>query len=735
MDIQKNIKKNKKPIFTITIIILIIFSVILYLGLKIGFTINDELTITLQPLDASFTTDRDSVSVKFEVQTNNFFFCDSICEYNLLDVSTGTIIDSGTISLESNDGFSEVYSFAPEEQGSGQKIYVFKSVCSNIRKGVCRTEEDKRLETSIVTLNYGLSDREQKIKSASQTRLEKILLEISETDSILRTNAIQITEIGNPTELFSANQKQSKRLEELKNGAEQLISIWKSEDYFLLDRLSKTFAEVDTQGAHQISMDIQLFVKETNEKTGVLEFLFNRTKQITNILAFYRIADNKKFNQALDMALELNTYFKTSADLDSLTNISQRFEQINRQYVTDREEFYVNMYLDIIVSNIMANKSYDIEALYSPVNISQACLDISGAVINASNDDAIKIIRENLDRDNARYGLIRDLLRDDRTLPPEDRICSAKYDFRFNNVDAELFTMSNKTIVSNFNTSISQNPPICCINNHCNACCGDCSNENYPILFIHGHSANERNSVQSSLAAFAKIQENLQKEGIVNAGQINLDSGLVVNQGEWGLINAPVSVRASYYLISFYDIGAYIVTTQKTESIESYSLRLREIITLIKEKTGKDKVVVVAHSMGGLVAREYLSIFGEDDVDKLILISTPNNGIKGSVKTFCGILGSDKECRDLAQESVFIKRISRSQPKIDVYSIYGTGCDTSDEAGDGIVTAASARLDYATNIEIKGECTDLLGTDLHTNIIDPDKYPQTYQVLSSLLLS
>ena len=58
---------------------------------------------------------------------------------------------------------------------------------------------------------------------------------------------------------------------------------------------------------------------------------------------------------------------------------------------------------------------------------------------------------------------------------------------------------------------------------------------------------------------------------------------------------------------------------------------LKELIDLLKFRTGRDKVVIVAHSMGGLVARSYMQIFGDEDVDKIIMITTPNKGVSGSV--------------------------------------------------------------------------------------------------------
>lgn len=57
------------------------------------------------------------------------------------------------------------------------------------------------------------------------------------------------------------------------------------------------------------------------------------------------------------------------------------------------------------------------------------------------------------------------------------------------------------------------------------------------------------------------------------------------------------------------------------------ALLLRDKIAEIKQSTGYSRVDIVAHSMGGLLAREYIeSDYYEDDVDQLITLGTPNNG-------------------------------------------------------------------------------------------------------------
>ena len=68
------------------------------------------------------------------------------------------------------------------------------------------------------------------------------------------------------------------------------------------------------------------------------------------------------------------------------------------------------------------------------------------------------------------------------------------------------------------------------------------------------------------------------------------------------------------------------------DDIKGYAKKLGEEIKTIKEETGTDKVDIVGHGMGGLVARWYvedpIEELGKDNnVRKLILLGTPNRGL------------------------------------------------------------------------------------------------------------
>src|SRR3989338_2397738 len=227
----------------------------------------------------------------------------------------------------------------------------------------------------------------------------------------------------------------------------------------------------------------------------------------------------------------------------------------------------------------------------------------------------------------------------------------------------QISTNLTYNITSRIETNLSDNPPICCVFKECKPCCRDdsCRSDpkTFPVIFLHGHSFVKDNSPEFSLEAFNKLQSKLQDDGYLNAGIISFYSrNEPSQQGIWGLSGKPVTVKASYYYDAFRKEDKYIIVPTKTESIDTYALRLKDLIDIVKERTSKPKVNIIAHSMGGLVARRYMQIFGDDDIDKLIMLATPNKGIADAISDYCGLIGENRECADMDENSLFINKLN-----------------------------------------------------------------------------
>lgn len=275
----------------------------------------------------------------------------------------------------------------------------------------------------------------------------------------------------------------------------------------------------------------------------------------------------------------------------------------------------------------------------------------------------------------------------------------------------------------------------CCLYGECGDCClyGDCIEKNLPIVFVHGHDFSKYSPAEYNLDSQNKIEENLESKGnFLNAGVISIIS----NQSDydiWGKANIPFMIKLSYYfdvksISSIYD---YVLVQTKDENITEYSKRLNKLIEIVKYKTGKPKVNIVAYSMGGLVSRRYLQIYGQESVSKLILVAVPNHGLVGEISSFCPIIGEKKECIDMKANSTFMKELEKaSKPTIPTYNIIGTGCKMLNGLGDGIVLEKNARLEGAESYLVKGDCSKGI---MHTQINDPSIYPKTYDVIRDIL--
>jgi triacylglycerol esterase/lipase EstA (alpha/beta hydrolase family) len=95
--------------------------------------------------------------------------------------------------------------------------------------------------------------------------------------------------------------------------------------------------------------------------------------------------------------------------------------------------------------------------------------------------------------------------------------------------------------------------------------------------------------------------------------------GVLVNDGVWVAIRRFLA-KSGVAPIYTANYGPPL------EDIESFAAQLHDRIERIRSATGAERVVLVAHSMGGLVARAYLRRFGGERVSRLITIGTPHHG-------------------------------------------------------------------------------------------------------------
>lgn len=94
--------------------------------------------------------------------------------------------------------------------------------------------------------------------------------------------------------------------------------------------------------------------------------------------------------------------------------------------------------------------------------------------------------------------------------------------------------------------------------------------------------------------------------------------GYGCNSGYWhGMSKVLSKARITHYAVDMEPVIG---------GIDDYVPIINEAIERICADTGQDKIVIVAHSMGGLVARAYIRVHGVRRIAKVITLGTPHHG-------------------------------------------------------------------------------------------------------------
>jgi len=149
-------------------------------------------------------------------------------------------------------------------------------------------------------------------------------------------------------------------------------------------------------------------------------------------------------------------------------------------------------------------------------------------------------------------------------------------------------------------------------------------------------------------------------------------------------------IRVLMWLRGFRNV--YALSLPPTRNLETLTEILDRKIIELRHKPGIDKVHLVGHSMGAMIARNYVQLRGgADKVASLVLVSAPNNGSRLApfAMTDLGL--------NVLPGSEFLKRLGSAEPPegIPVTNIY---C----RHDNIIVPAELGRLEWANNLELQG---------------------------------
>ncbi len=94
--------------------------------------------------------------------------------------------------------------------------------------------------------------------------------------------------------------------------------------------------------------------------------------------------------------------------------------------------------------------------------------------------------------------------------------------------------------------------------------------------------------------------------------------GYGCNSGYWhGMSKALTAAHITHHAIDLEPLFG---------DIDDYIPRLRDAVNALCAETGHETIIIVAHSMGGLVARAYLRAAGDARIAKVITLGSPHRG-------------------------------------------------------------------------------------------------------------
>ena len=652
--LMNKIQSKKKKAFALFFILFLLLAFIigyLYANFLLG---NDILVKLSADKENVFFGNSTNQTVTLTMSAIMNPFCIAQCEYSLLDISTGEIIEIGGFGLNSILSKSQEYTFSREGKMQGQALNRFEISCKSQKSKLCYTLGEESKRTILITLNYDFSPE------------QKIANEISKRELISSGKTI----------------------------------------YNLSEKINELNLRINL-------LDNFIFTEELSLKSMTLSYtLINLNASFENLKQTWMSQDYSRFEQEFPS-------LKNEID-----NLSMQENELLSLVISNT--FYCNEMIQVLHDS--KNKLKEI----SLGNISEtSCINLTNTIVKFNK--AVKNFKE---KSNLSYKetIVNDISSEVDNLYKDTKKQNGSLCFLTINISEEIPAQINIT-PKNYTPPeiyLKEPTPICCLYGKCEKCCDEtCSNIYYPILFLHGHSFNKDTSADYSLDAFGRIKEKLREEGYIDAGAVIISQSSEQN-GLWGKVNAPIEVTGSYFFdISKSETGQETIVPSKTDNIDTYSLRLNDLIDTVKARTGKDKVIVVAHSMGGLVTRRYIQIFGEkNDIEKIIFITVPNHGIEGNIKNYCPLIGSQVECNDMNKDSLLMNKLNNAPNiSIPIYNVIGIGCSMDGEQGDGVVKESSQYLSYADNFYVEGICNEREFKFLHETILNPEKYPQTYEFI------
>ncbi len=680
-----------------------------YVNFLLGHDISVSFSVTPQDV---WLSDGENTTAKVVATVTTNPFCSAECALSF--ETNENLVLNETQTILPAIPFRASFLLTSRKYGSGTQVYRAHLACKSSSSLLCRTEGIITTRTVLVTLHYSptradqqrigeLSEKfsEENKKFNTLQRSAKSLSAIIENASFLSfTNnseniTLLLTEINNTlvetkrlweTQDLLLLNKQEQALQTRMAAAQEALRNWNESVthdlkryYVLLEKLNNTFSAVnEVQRSLFINEDFWMHANNTIVDIGTRISVVAQAQSFSDREAAILSAE------ALSVALNNSVRASIQEEISRRIKNAQEFE---RMFCVEN--------CSILVQN---------------VTLLDACSFVERVRERWENSSKINNTQLNNSLNNTNVTLFVPCVVVNITLVSVIRPVFPEINLEMREQEGE--------VIQNWDIPASQ----CCSKGECKKCCSECE-QLYPIVFLHGHAFNKALSFEYSLDAFSKIQSLLEHDGILEAGAVTM---YTAQNHSWKELPFPVSIKASYYVDQFQESENYIVQAN-SENIETYAVRLKELIERISSLTGRKKVILITHSMGGLVARRYLQLFGSSNVKGLIMIGPPTNGLQDTFAVFCPISGNERECDDLRTGSVFLRKLATAPIIVPTTVIAGSGCDTGGNNGDGVIQLKDTLLQGSKTIIINGTCTNRY--PLHTTMLDTDIHPEVYPAI------
>lgn len=160
--------------------------------------------------------------------------------------------------------------------------------------------------------------------------------------------------------------------------------------------------------------------------------------------------------------------------------------------------------------------------------------------------------------------------------------------------------------------------------------------------------------------------------------------GYGCNGGYWSALSALLRARGVSHLA--------IDLEPVTAGIDDYAPLVEQAVQHLRAATGAAQVVIVAHSMGGLVARAYVRRCGAAHIARIITLGTPHHG------TGLASFGVGRNARQMRRSAAWLDALAASEEsglRALITSIWS-------HHDNIIAPQTSCRLPGARNIEFGG---------------------------------